>query len=221
MEMVFVSMAITSLVVLGFVKKLFNDENINAGKKPTVENMLIIPFIVFLGLYFILSSIWNIYSNSNFDLDNENKYIIYCKHMGTNSEKTYHYDIDFNKNKIVYVNNYESKCVYFKKYKNELSNFINEIMNDEANLMPLRKNEIGEYVIEDNMFSFYYIKTYDDKVYYVKSKEKLEQLEKLLSDIENNNDSDIYLYYIPIIVVGICVVRLILYYIRYKKMLLK
>ncbi len=140
--------------------------------------------ILFVIMWITVSfAIKNYDNNHNFLLDSENKFIIYDNDVSVIDRKLY-YEVDFDKNKIIYrIDGEKYKRDFIEKvdkevYK-EIYDIIKSIKSDENNLVEMTTNEKNTFY-RNNIFNLYVIKDNQDNLYYIKDIEKTKKLIGLL-----------------------------------------
>lgn len=145
--------------------------------------MPIVLVILVTGLWLVSQYISKKYDDSKiFILDNESKYIIYDNDVST--DRDLYYEVDFDKNKIVYRENTErfkrEKIRKVKKEKySEIKIMIEKIISDKDNLINIPEEDRTTF-FRNNVYQFYAIEDYKGNLYYIKNIEQTKELKQLL-----------------------------------------
>lgn len=142
-------------------------------------------FLIILGIVYAFTVLGIMYliqlkeSNEEFILDSDKKYTIY---MTIPQQDLYYYEVDFDKNKV--VERRDSEKMRREKMRSirvdfrELEEFIEEIKSDESNTSISEEEKVA--LFKQHILRIYKIKDYTQREYFVKNKDQVERLTKIL-----------------------------------------
>ena len=117
-------------------------------------------------------------SNKEYVLDSNKKCIIYTV---PRSGTIFYYEVDFEKNKVVERSDFSVKRQKMAEKEletNELEKLVSKITEENSNLTITDEEKVE--LFKHQTYTFYKIKSYNGREYYVKQKDEIEKIKKIL-----------------------------------------
>lgn len=166
-------------IINSSIKKGNSGQLLKNASKVSVTSAII--GIVFIGVFIlVLAAVGPIFGKKDFVLDSSNKYILY-NHYGIDESGITEIDVDFDNNVATY--DYDSLSVnpiIPKEYYDILRDIIERTVSNEYNQNELSHDEI-QMIHKDKAHSTFYIRTNENKVYFVRDLDDIKELENITS----------------------------------------